>query len=693
MESRRHDKVFFGLHAAMVDGSRLNYTAQEESYIIFPSLNAAILGTVKECANVSHVIKLPVHYVDIIFPVNLRPLTYRCPEHLLGQVRPGMIVSAPLKNRYSKGIVLDAAASPTAGTLKELSSIDCDSPVLGKGMLRLLKWMSDYYLASEGSVLQQMLPKELFVRVKTRKTAIKTERPRFGLIDVPPEEVSRIRESAAERRYRAFLVHSPSADYEYSFVRELLHSALRNVIVIFPEVSQAENFYSAASGFLEDRACLLHGGISRGRRSESLAGILSGRHDIVIGTRAALFAPMKNVSLIVVVHEDSGSYKLEEGIRYNIRDVAVMRSFLEKCTVVLSSVTPSVESCFNALTRKYIPLKPSVQTRRPRVTIIDMRYARKIRPGISREVFDAARSRLKAKKKIMLVVNRRGYSTLLLCADCGHEERCGNCDIPMVMHRDEKELKCHYCGKVRAVPERCGRCGGLHIELRGAGTQKVQEEIEGLFGMGSLRFDSDGVTKKSEAKKLLGSLSGDSAKVVVGTKMITKRIGPAEKFSLAAVLNTDAYLNFPDFRASEKAYRELSAVVDLTEPEGDVMVQTRLPQNRLFRHFRKGDYEAFVKEELVQRKELAYPPYSKLMKITLSGSGRIADEFIAKIRDAGKGIEILGPASSKNKKGEAELSVFLKSGSRKALNDAARSALLIYEKVKGLRIVVEVDPA
>ncbi len=638
-------------------------------------------------------IKLPVHYVDIIFPVNLRPLTYKCPEHLSGRARPGMIVTAPLKNRHSKGIILDAAASPPAGPIKELSSIDDDSPVLGKGMLKLLKWMSDYYLASEGSVLQQILPKETFIRSKTRKTSTKSEEIRFSLLDVPPEDVSCILDSAAHRRYQAFLVRAPSADYEYSFIWELLHSALKNVIVIFPEVSQAETFYSAASGFLKDRACLLHGGISRGRRSDSLAGVLSGRHDIVIGTRAALFAPMKNVSLIVVVHEDSGSYKLEEGIRYNIRDVAVMRGFLEKCTVALSSVTPSVESYFNALTRKYIPLKPSVQVRRPRVTIVDMRYAKKIRPGISREVFDAARYKLKAKKKIMLVVNRRGYSTLLLCPDCGHEERCGNCDIPMVMHRDEKVLKCHYCGKIRALPERCGRCGGLHLELRGAGTQKVQEEIEELFGMETLRFDSDRVTKKSEAEKLLGSLSGDSAKVVVGTKMMTKRIGHAEKFSLAVVLNTDAYLNFPDFRASEKAYRELSAVLDLTGPEGDVMVQTMLPQSSLFRHLKKGDYEAFVKEELIQRKELAYPPYSKLMKITLSGSGRIADEYIAKIRDAGKGVEILGPASSKNKKGETELSVFLKAGSRTALNDAARSALLMYERAKGLRIAVDVDPA
>ncbi len=638
-------------------------------------------------------IKSSVHYVDIVFPVNLRPLTYKCPEHLAGLLRPGMIVSAPLRNRTAKGVVLDIPVSPPEGPIKELSSAAGDFPVLGKGMLKLLRWMSDYYIASEGTILQQMCPKELFTRTKKRKTKSKPENSRFNLLDVPGEETLRIIESAADRRYRTYLLRTPSTNYEYSFICALLHSALRNVIVIFPEVSHAETFYSTVSESLQERVCLLHGEISRGSRSESLEGIISGRHDIVIGTRAALFAPMKTVSLIAVLREDNGSYKLEEGIRYNIRDVAVMRGFLEKSTVLLSSVTPSIESSFNAMRQKYILLKPAAKERRPRITIIDMRYAKKIRPGISKEVFDAARNKLKAKKKIMFVTNRRGYSTLLLCADCGHEERCDHCDIPMVMHKDEKNLKCHYCGKVRAIPERCGRCGGLHLELLGSGTQRIQEEIEELFGVGTLRFDSDGVTKRSEVRELLRSLSGDSANVVIGTKMMTKRIGPSEKFSLAAVMNTDAYLNFPDFRASEKAYRELAAVIDLAEPGGDVMVQTRLPQNSLLRHLKKGDYDAFVKDELAARKELAYPPYSKLVKITVSGSSRVADALVGTIRDVGKGIEVLGPVVSKNKKGGDEFSIFLKSGSRKPLNEAARAVLGRHEKAKGIRIVIDVDPA
>ncbi|HSB32388.1 MAG TPA: primosomal protein N' [Candidatus Sulfobium mesophilum] len=640
-------------------------------------------------------IKLSVQYVDIIFPVNLRPLTYKCPDHLSGRAKAGLIVSAPLKNTISKGIILNINVSaPAGGPIKEFSSIDSDSPVFGRGMLKLLHWMSDYYIASEGSILQQMAPKELFARTRAKSKTYKSGRSKFKLISIPEKDTSPITETAAEGRYRTFLLRAPSANYEYSFAAELLRTAtMKNLIVVFPEVSHAETFYSTIKDSLGDRACLLHGEISRGRRSDSLEGIISGKHDIVIGTRAALFAPMKTVSLIAVLREENASYKLEEGVRYNIRDVAVMRGFLEQCTVLLSSVTPSIDSSFNVLTKKYILVKPSLQAGRPRITIVNMRYAKKIRPGISRDVFDAVRNKLKAEKKIMLVSNRRGYSTLLLCADCGHEERCNSCDIPFVMHKEGKILKCHYCGKVITIPDKCGKCGGLHIELLGAGTQRIQEEIKELFGVEALRFDSDGVTKKSDALKLLGSLSADSASVLIGTKMMTKRIGPAEKFTLAAVLNTDSYLNFPDFRASEKAYRELAAVIDLVEPGGEVMFQTRLPQSSLLRSLKTGDYDAFIKEELAARKELAYPPYSKLLKITVSGNVRITDTLAGKISAMERGIEVLGPATSRNKQGKEEASFFLRSASRKSLNEAARSVLRMCEGKKELRIVIDVDPA
>ena len=632
-------------------------------------------------------------YVDIVFPVNLHPLTYKCPEGLEGQVKEGMIVSAPLRNRLATGIIAKQNAAPPSGRAREFAALIGDSPALSKSLLKLLSWMSDYYIASAGSVLQQTMPKELFVRTKAKTSRRVPSGKTIEISYIPQEEIAPILSSVAEKKYRAFLVHAPSVAHEYSIMSGLLRSSLKNVLVVLPEISGADAFYRSVREVLGERVCLLHSDISKGLRSEAIEGIISGRHDIVVGTRAALFAPMKTVSLIAVLQEHSASYKLEEGIRYNIRDVAVMRGFLEKAPVVLSSVTPSVDSYFNALTGKYVLLSPPSLTKRQRITIVDMRYAKKVRPGISKEVVDAARSRIKSDRKIMFVINRRGYSTLLLCAECGHRETCDNCEIPLVMHKDEKTLRCHYCGSVRVVPNRCARCGSTHLELLGAGTQKMQEELEGLFGVEAVRFDSDEVKKKTGARALLKRLSEDPAKVIVGTKMMTKRIGAAGDFSMAAVMNTDVSLNFPDFRASEKAYRELSVIAGLIEPGGEVLVQTRFARHSLFKYLRAGDYPSFVKEELAARKELSYPPYSKLVNITVTGNARLAEPIMRIIKGLSGDIELLGPTRSKSKRGEEEFSVLLKSGSRKALNQAARSVMEKYGEVKGIKLVIDVDPA
>ncbi len=641
-------------------------------------------------------IQLPMpSYVDIVFPVNLHPLTYKCPQGFEGRIKEGMIVSAPLRNRLAKGVIVKQNAAPPSQPAREFAAPDGDSPTLGRNLMRLLAWMSEYYLASSGSVLQQTVPKELFISTKARPRVRKGGPSGEAVVfcDIPGEDVQQILTLTTEKKYRTFLVHAPSLSYEYSMIAALIRSSVKNALVILPEIARADAIYSSLREVLGERVCLLHSDIAKGRRSEAIEGILSGKHDVVVGTRAALFAPMKSVSLIAVLQEHSASYKLEEGIRYNIRDVAVMRGFLEKAPVVLSSVTPSTDSYYNALTRKYGLLSPPPPTKRPRITVVDMRYVKKIRPGISKEVFDAARSRIRSGKRIMFVINRRGYSTLLLCAECGHRETCENCEIPLVMHKDEKALKCHYCGSVRALPTCCPRCGSVRIELLGAGTQKMQEELEGLFGIETIRFDSDEVKKKTGTSALLERLSEDHATLIVGTKMMTKRIGRTGEFSMAAVLNTDVSLNFPDFRASEKSYMELSAIAGLIEPGGHVMIQTRLPQSGLYKYLKSGDYASFMKEELAARKELFYPPYSRLINITVTGNNNLSGPIIRKIKNPDMDIEVLGPTFSRNKKGVDQFSVLLKSAGRKALNEAARGVLEKYGDVRGIKIVIDVDPA
>ncbi len=630
-------------------------------------------------------------YFDVLFPLNLGPLTYRCPKELLRLVQPGTVVSAPIRNKLAKGVVICENKTPPAATVKDIAGICGDVPVVGKGLLRLLLWMADYYLAPAGVVLKQTLPGELFSRTKAgkaKKKAIGGSQPDF--LAIPDSDIAVLTEAVGSRRYGTFLLHSPSRQYEYSFVPALIRSGMKNVIVVLPEIAQAEFLHAALGGMFGERICLFHGGIAKGRRSDCIEGIISGRCDIVIGTRSALFAPLKSVSMIIVLNEHSGSYKLEEGLRYQVRDVAVMRGFLEKSAVLLSSITPSVDSCFNALSDKYTLLRPETGGRRPRVRVVDMRLGRPVRPNISKEVFASSKEKLKAGKRMLFVANRKGYATLLLCRECGRVEECAECAIPLVFHKDGGGMRCRYCGGVFPLPGRCGRCGGHQLELLGSGTQRVQEDLEELLGVRTIRFDSDRLKRASEIADALACISEGSANIVIGTKMMTRRLGSTEKFSAAAVLNMDSLLNFPDFRASEKAFMELSSVRELVEPTGEMLVQTRFPGNPLLRHFRTGDYLSFVREELAVRRELRYPPFARLLSIRCSGE-RLADDIVRTVSARGGDIEVMGPAPSRD--GKDGYVILLKSADRKTLRAAAREVLERFEEKKTRKIIIDVDPA
>lgn len=630
---------------------------------------------------------------DLLFPINLGPLTYSCPESLTELVQPGMVIEAPLKNKLTKGVILGKNTSPPTGPLKELQLIPGEPVIIGKSILKLLRWMSDYYIATEGLVLKQTLPREVFTKTRAGKAKKEVyQNVPIDFLDIKEEDMLDIKGAISANRYMGFLLHAPSLLYEYSMLFRLL-STVGNVIVLLPDITQADLLYTAFKELCGERLCLLHGEISRGRRSEYIEGLLSGRYDIVIGTRAALFAPMKKVSLIMVLNEHSQSYKIEEGSRYNVRDVAVMRGFIEKAAVILSSISPSIDSYYNAISNKYKLVKPSPAVKRPAIRIADMRFEKKIKPDFSKTVYEAAKKHIRKNSKVMFVINRRGYSSVLLCHECGHIEKCRACDVPMALYKNDNTLKCHYCGKTQPVPEKCSRCKSHNFELLGSGTQRVQEHIEELFEIPTLRFDSDNVKKKSEKEELSRLISGDFSKILIGTKMMTGRITVTDKYSMAAVLNVDSSLNLPDFRAMEKAYQELSSIIDLIEPEGEVLIQTRFPESPLFKQLRHNDYASFAKEELSMRKSLNYPPYAKLLSIIFSGTPELSEKIRKIIHEADPNIEILGPAINRNKKGIEKFSIILKSVDRKALNNAARKALKTFDRSQKIQIRIDVDPA
>lgn len=629
-------------------------------------------------------------YFDIIFPINLGPLTYRCPDSLKSLAEPGMIVSAPLKKSTAMGIIYQINTAPPAGRLKDIAQIHGNTPVFSTAVLKLIKWMSEYYIAPEGLVLKQSFPKEIFTKTKRRKSEEPFPAELPALIDLPEDDLTELQSAVSQKHYQTSLLHTPSVIHEYSVAASMLRSH-SNVIVLFPEISQAELFYQAIRNEHGERVCILHSDMAAGRRSESIDGIISGRHDIIIGTRIALFAPVIEVSLIMVIHEHSSSYKLEEGIRFNVRDIAVMRGFLEKIPIMLMSPSPSMDSWFNAQSGKYNLIRLQTNALTPVVRIADLRFGKKRGAYLSTQVIDKARRALQKSGRILFIINRRGHSTFLLCADCGNTESCPDCCIPLVLHKDRNLLECHYCAKTLEVPDICSKCSSPNIEQLGAGTQRIEEDLRDLFNIEPLRFDSDSAGKKTEIQRLLKSIVTDESPIIVGTKMLTKRLNPNGSFSLAALLNIDSSLNVPDFRAREKAYQEIISVRDLVAAKGEVIVQTRFPQDPLFRHLRDGNYDAFAAEELAMRAALNFPPYSKLLNILAYGNADIAMKILKIISESAEPVEILGPTEKKTKKG-IEYSFLLKHVERKVLHAAARAVIKRFKNSKGIEIRIDADP-
>jgi primosomal protein N' (replication factor Y) len=638
-------------------------------------------------------IKFSMEFFDILFPINLGPLTYRCPGELSGSVEPGMIVSAPLKNSITKGIVMGRSLKVPLGEVKDIIKVYRDVPVLSSKMIQLLKWMSEYYLAEQGIVLKNMLPKETFTKIKQRKT--KTKQPTghpLHVISVDDRTVSSLLDSIKKNIYGTFLLHVPSSVYEYSFLIKIL-TEMKNAILLVPELSLINNLYPLLNERFGERLCLLHSGLSRGRKSESIERILSGSSDIVLGTRSAVFAPLKDISFIAVLHEHSGSYKQEEGPRYHGRDVAVMRGYLERATVLLSSICPSIESIYNSRKGKYTLLKVEVDMKRPKVRVIDMRHEKLFKPYLSRKVIDAATRFIKNDEKVLFVINRRGYSTLLQCTECNYVEECPGCRVPLVFHKQDSLVKCHYCGYAGKVPESCSRCRGRSIELLGAGTQRAQEDIEELIGIKTLRLDSDTSRKRSGIEGLVEATSRDDVRIIIGTKLMTKRLGINGGFSMAAILNTDLFLKFPDFRSAEKTYQEISFIIDRIAPSGELFIQTRMPQNYLFKCIKNYDYNLFFREELSRRKSPCYPPYTRLLLMRFISKEDLSRELSNIImKGTNKDVEILGPSITKNTKGKNEFKLLLKSTVRESLHSVARTLMGVFKDSKDVKIKVDVDP-
>ncbi len=451
-----------------------------------------------------------------------------------------------------------------------------------------------------------------------------------------------------ENSSRTFLLHGVTGSGKTEIYLQALAHALeqgKGAMVLVPEISltpqTVERFKARfSSGKLQTLVAVLHSHLSAGERHDEWHKIRQGRARIVIGARSAIFAPVEPLGLIIVDEEHEQTYKQEEAPRYHARDVAVMRGQMENAVVVLGSATPSMESYANCKKGKFtlLNLPERVDDQKmPQVRVVDMRQAmfkEKGPPLFSPQLKEAIKQRLERGEQTILFLNRRGYSTSLMCPKCGYVANCPNCSVSLTYHRIEQKLSCHICGHNEKVPLVCPepKCKNPAIRFAGTGTQKVEEVLAKLFPKARVkRMDADTMKRKDDYRHVLGDFRAGKLDILVGTQMIAKGLH-FPNVTLVGIIYADSALHQPDFRAGERTFQLLTQVAGRAgrgDVEGEVFVQAFTPFHPAIQFARRHDFVGFYEQEIEFREQLKYPPTSRVALLTLKGRSEEKVKFSA----------------------------------------------------------------
>ncbi len=414
------------------------------------------------------------------------------------------------------------------------------------------------------------------------------------------------------------------------YLQAIAHARVagRGAIVLVPEIALTPQTIDRFVSRFGPTVAVLHSHLSEGERYDEWHRIRSGAATIVVGARSAVFAPVRPLGIIVVDEEHEPSYKQEEAPRYQARDVAVMRGHLEACVVVLGSATPALESWQNARDGKYRLLRMPLRVddrRMPAVRIVDMRVNAE-RTGhvnvFSVDLIEAMGDRLSRGEQTILFLNRRGYATALTCPQCGFTAACSACSVSLVYHRADERIRCHLCAASAPAPTVCPQCSDPAIRFGGFGTQRVETIVRKCLPKARVaRMDADATTGKGAHERILGEFRAGKVDILIGTQMIAKGLD-FPRVTLVGVVNADLSLHLPDFRAGERTYQLLAQVAGRAGRgvlPGEVIIQTYTPHHPALQAVRRGDFEGFCDQETEARRELAYPPFTRLILLTLRG--------------------------------------------------------------------------
>jgi len=525
--------------------------------------------------------------------------------------------------------------------------------------------------------------------------------------------LNRLREAVDARKFSGILLHGVTGSGKTAVYLAGMRAVLeagRSAILLVPEIGLTPAVAADLHQIFGDEVAILHSALSDKERAQQWHRIKSGDARMVVGTRSAVFAPVADLALIIVDEEHDSSYKQEETPRYHARDIAVVRAKMTNATVVLGSATPSLESYFNAKKNKYalVELPDRVEQRPlPEVEIIDMRQEFQEtghEQVISRKLAAEIKERFDRKEQVMVLLNRRGYSPVVLCRTCGKTLECQNCAIALTHHKREHKMICHYCGYTAPVPKACVHCGSEYVYFLGAGSEKLEELLHGMFPQARIaRLDRDTVRGHEDFERTLNALSEGELDLLVGTQMIAKG-HDIHGVTLVGVVGADSALGLPDFRAAERTFQLLTQVAGRAgrgQSPGKVILQTYFQDHYAVQYAARHDFAGFYDKELRFRSWMHYPPYSALANVlirsdkldeALQWSGTLGKWFE---QSRHEGVRVLGPAAAPilRLKRDYRYHFVLKSPSREKLNSTLR-AMLAYatrQKIPRTQVIVDVD--
>ncbi len=551
---------------------------------------------------------------------------------------------------------------------------------------------------------------------------VSRSKPRPSLFDfdlnlAQQSALSRVREDVAARKFSGMLLHGVTGSGKTAVYLAGMRAVLeagRSAILLVPEIGLTPAVAADLHQIFGEEVAILHSALSDRERAEQWHRIKGGEARMVVGTRSAVFAPVADLALIIVDEEHDSSYKQEETPRYHARDIAVMRAKMANAVVVLGSATPSLESYFNAKKNKYVlvELPDRVEQRPlPEVEIIDMRQEFQEtghEQVISRKLAAEIKERLDRpepmKEQVMVLLNRRGYSPVVLCRTCGKKLECQNCAIALTHHKREHKMVCHYCGYTAPVPKACLHCGSEYVYFLGTGSEKLEELLHGMFPQARIaRLDRDTVRSHEDFERALNALNEGELDLLVGTQMIAKG-HDIHGVTLVGVVGADVALSLPDFRAAERTFQLLTQVAGRAgrgQTPGKVVLQTYFQDHYAVQYAARHDFIGFYEKELQFRSWMHYPPYSALANVlvrsdklddALQWAGTLGKWFEATRHE---GVRVLGPAPAPimRLKRDYRYHFVLKSPSREKLNTTLRAMLAhaAQKKIPRTQVIVDVD--